>query len=508
MSEKGRNDAHDPVQPASTALTSVGMRTRRQPRKDYRAMVNSPFDGSDDEGDPDGGSCDDPDNSGTDGSSVRDDEPPRRPRRQCASSACVFTCVLCFADADDKTTHLDHLASAHPNLKTHCLACESQYTYSDYTRHLRDCHPQVLEAVEKAGSENRLYCLECGKGFDKKSYLYQHRSQHFMLSRVPCAVCGKSFLEGAMMNRHMATHKEQKYECSRCTRTFRTSVCLKRHERVHARYKHLCQVCGCLFSTVLGLEIHMCMHHKKSGDQYCCSLCQKECSGPEHLRHHMMAKHGGETGGERVYICQICDRRFRWKQSLNAHIALHNAENGEASTTVAKCDKCGRKYRNLCALKAHLITHSNLRQFPCDTCGISFKRKHALKEHSQAVHCSEKKFQCSFCGQTFVVKRYLTTHVKQAHAPDPQPFTCSDCPKVFKTRKAMRSHWRTCHGDVPKDHICELCHKAFVSAKDLRRHSLTHGGDRVHKCEHCGASFYRADNLQRHVKSTCKLRDL
>lgn len=467
------------------------VRKRRQPRRDYAALLKPSLDS--DTAD----TSDDPD--------YLDTDEGRRLKGARMSSSC-FTCVICFADAVDKCSHLDHLAAAHPNVKIHCLACESQYdSYSDYSQHLRDCHPRVLQSIDEAEG---LYCLECGKGFDKRSYLHQHRAQHFMLNRIPCSVCGKSFLEGAMMERHLGTHKEPTYKCSRCSRTFRSAAGLTRHERAHKRHKQFCQACGTFYQTAIALEVHICTSHRDKEDQHCCSLCQKEYSNADCLRQHMTHKHGSEMGGEPSFSCDICDRRFRWKSSLKMHVKLHEAMDSSSSVKLFKCTKCGHICPSQCSLKAHMIKHSDRRQFPCSICGISFKRKYALKEHCQAVHCSEKNFQCSACGQTFVVKRYLDAHFKQAHVPGPQSFTCSDCPKVFKTEKSLKSHWRSCHGDIPKDHICEICKKAFSSSKDLKRHALIHGGDRQYECKDCGSAFYRVDNLRRHQKQACKYRDL
>lgn len=467
--------------------TDSAVRKLRLPRKDYTALLNpAPLDGDTD-------TSDDPDYVGNTNS------------EDARMSPSCFTCVICFADAPDKCSHLEHLAAAHPNLKTHCLACESQYDrYADYTKHLRDCHPRVLQSIDEAEG---LHCLECGKGFNKKSYLYQHRAQHFMLNRVPCDVCGKSFLEGAMLERHLDTHKEPStHKCSRCLRTFRSALGLARHDRAHRRHKHFCQVCGTFYQTAIALEVHNCTTHRDRDDRHCCSLCQKEYSSADCLRQHMTHKHGSEMGGEQSFSCDICDRRFRWKSSLKMHVKLHQAM--DIDVKVFKCIKCDQICPSQCSLKAHMIKHSDRRLFPCKICGISFKRKYALKEHSEAVHRIEKNFQCSACGQTFVVKRYLDAHFKLAHVPGPQSFTCSDCPKVFKTGKSLKSHWRTCHGDIPKGHICDICTKAFASSKDLKRHALIHSGDRQFECGDCGSAFYRVDNLRRHQKQACKYKDL
>ncbi|XP_075527529.1 zinc finger protein 711-like isoform X3 [Dermacentor variabilis] len=500
----GSSDQQD----ASGLCSDIAVRKRRQPRKDYAALSNPQLDGDTDEATSDDNRLDDTDVSDLDENSDR----KGNSARICHRSSCIFTCVICFAGAYDKRSHLDHLAAAHPNMKTHCLACESQYdNYTDYTQHLRDCHPRLSQSIDKAeggGTKSSLYCLECGKGFDKRSYLYQHRAQHFMLNRIPCDVCGKSFLEGAMMERHLETHREATHKCSRCLRTFRSAVGLARHERAHQRHKQFCSVCGTFYQTAIALEVHICTWHRDRKDRHCCSLCQKEYSNPDCLRQHMTHKHGSKMGGEPSFSCHICDRRFRWKSSLKMHAKLHEAMDSNANVKVFKCRMCGQICPSQCSLKAHMIKHSDRRQFPCEICGIAFKRKYALKEHCQAVHCSEKNFQCSTCGQTFVVKRYLDAHFKQAHIPGLQSFTCSSCPKVFKTEKSLKSHWRSCHGDIPKDHICDICTKAFVSFKDLKRHALIHGGDRKYECKDCGSAFYRVDNLRRHQKQACKYRDL
>ncbi|KAM7286887.1 zinc finger protein 99 [Ixodes scapularis] len=391
-----------------------GVRTRRQPRKNYAVMNGD----SDDDDDSD---VDEPDDLGSTNYEVK--APPCNGTQK--KDTRVFRCVLCLSDADDTRSHLAHMRTAHPNHRTHCLICETEYdTYGAYKRHLRDDHPDMLRRLEeRSSSESGLYCLECGKPFASASFLHRHRSQHFMLNREECKECGKSFLEGPAMERHLMTHRTVELSCGRCDVTFQDSRSLKNHARKHRQYKYHCRVCGRPCRTAMAVETHMCRRHPQPGNSYRCSLCQKHCNSTNHLCKHIAAKH--RDNGERLFTCDICKRSFRWKHTLKAHTILHHPTvNGEGTPTLHKCPHCDVAFPYRFALQSHLIKHSERRDFHCKLCGMAFKRKQPLTDHMKAVHCSEKKFHCTTCGQMFAVKRYLDAHCRLAHPTHVEVFPC------------------------------------------------------------------------------------
>ncbi|XP_064477457.1 oocyte zinc finger protein XlCOF6-like [Ornithodoros turicata] len=422
----------------------------------------------------------------------------------------VFTCVMCFEKAEDEHAHMEHLRTAHPKVRTHCLACETQYDdYQVYKSHIQQVHQDVMAALEQNKQTTHLFCMECGKVSRTESLLYRHRSQHFMLHRETCETCGKSFVEGPAMERHLETHKPSVQTCRLCAKTFQDSRAYKAHAGLHKKYKFLCELCGAMRPTAISLELHRCSRHPSDENKYQCSFCKKQCRSTEHLRKHMVAKHGGAPG-EKTYGCEHCGKDFKWRHNLRDHILLRHSNNAsETSTeTLLACDVCDKKFAHKFALDAHMPTHFEYRDFRCEMCGMAFKRKHTLKEHINAVHCSDKKFQCSVCGEMFAVKRYLDAHCKTKHEDSTQVFSCNECPKEFKSERGLSAHRKTCHGKAERKHECAKCGRAFYSPKDRRRHELTHSAEKKHECPRCGKTFSRADNLRKHVKGVCRLKDL
>ena len=41
--------------------------------------------------------------------------------------------------------------------------------------------------------------------------------------------------------------------------------------------------------------------------------------------------------------------------------------------------------------------------FPCDICGIAFKKKGIMNKHTR-IHTGEKPFECELCKKTFAYK--------------------------------------------------------------------------------------------------------
>lgn len=64
-------------------------------------------------------------------------------------------------------------------------------------------------------------------------------------------------------------------------------------------------------------------------------------------------------------------------------------------------------------LRAHLLTHSSSRDFPCsiEGCTYAFKTKGSLKRHMRR-HTGERPFKCEECGRTFTESGALTRHLK------------------------------------------------------------------------------------------------
>lgn len=75
---------------------------------------------------------------------------------------------------------------------------------------------------------------------------------------------------------------------------------------------------------------------------FCCSLCGKGCLSSASLRFHMQA-HAG-----RMFICLICDSKFKLKHHLKAHLKrIHQLD---------QCRKCLATFQDVQEYNQHLVS--------------------------------------------------------------------------------------------------------------------------------------------------------
>ena len=61
----------------------------------------------------------------------------------------------------------------------------------------------------------------------------------------------------------------------------------------------------------------------------------------------------------------------------------------------------------------------------CELCDKSFTRKATLNYHIK-THKKEKAYKCELCGKNFALKSYLIQHFKVIH-PEKKPIKCEQC---------------------------------------------------------------------------------
>ena len=104
-----------------------------------------------------------------------------------------------------------------------------------------------------------------------------------------------------------------------------------------------------------------------------------------------------------------------------------------------KCQICDKSYSNKHSLNQHMNIHDELKAFKCDVCMKIFDRKSRLIQHFR-THTGEKPFECKACNRKFTLKSHLVEH--QATHSDVRNFKCSVCPdgKYFKTKYQLNQH--------------------------------------------------------------------
>lgn len=72
---------------------------------------------------------------------------------------------------------------------------------------------------------------------------------------------------------------------------------------------------------------------------------------------------------------------------------------------------CGKDFRSECRLNEHMITHTDVKPFCCDTCGKRFRRSSSLSTHGR-LHSGEKPYPCKTCGKCFRRSYSLMVHMR------------------------------------------------------------------------------------------------
>ncbi|KAK7603158.1 hypothetical protein V9T40_003157 [Parthenolecanium corni] len=255
---------------------------------------------------------------------------------------------------------------------------------------------------QEHGSSAFVNCV-CGKQLRARTAIIEHRRKHTGTSLYKCDTCNKTFNRRSLMCLHKMSHvpkDEQPYVCCKCAKRFHTASLLKKHEKVHL---------------------------------------------PEEERF--------------LDVCNICQKRFTSKSSVNAHLrAVHYGEKPFV------CEHCGNSFSSKAILTDHLTTHSTYAPWPCDVCKRNFKSKYRLNVHMD-MHRSVK-------------------------------YRCPHCPMELSTRRTLRMHLLV-HKEE-KAYVCKVCSKAFRRSKDLKNHSNLHTGRRPYQCEFCDRTFANGSNCRAH----------
>ena len=128
-----------------------------------------------------------------------------------------------------------------------------------------------------------------------------------------------------------------------CTICGKTYAKINGHLRIaHGLNKKLieCSECGKGFLLRRDLISHINNIHRKE-KPYSCIKCKKSYTGTKGLLHHVC----GQL--EASHVCEICSKRFTFKQYLEKHMTVHS------DTAKYACFRCGRKYKYPTGLVRH-----------------------------------------------------------------------------------------------------------------------------------------------------------
>ncbi|XP_030051146.1 zinc finger protein 653 [Microcaecilia unicolor] len=138
-----------------------------------------------------------------------------------------------------------------------------------------------------------------------------------------------------------------------------------------------------------------------------------------------------------------CSQVYVALSSFQNHV---NLVHRKGKTKVCPHPGCGKKFYLSNHLRRHMIIHSGVREFICETCGKSFKRKNHLEVHRR-THTGETPLQCEICGYQCRQRASLNWHMKKHVTEVQYNFTCEHCGKPFEKLDSVKFHKLKSHPD-------------------------------------------------------------
>ena len=444
---------------------------------------------------------------------------------------------------------------------------------------------QLLVLTDNSGCQNingadkYVSCTLCRKIIHRQSmrrHMHLHVSGYQTVkAHVSCRVCQKS-VHCNNLYRHMCLHTGEKpFACDMCEKRFIQKTEFERHKRTHiAKQSFACDICDIQLSNESELKMHTCTdgvneHHsyqkehlrvkqkprvditrrqniggkntEKAESYVSCKVCQKiiHCNSlTRHMRLH---------SGQRLFACDLCNRRFFQKSGLVKHKHTHLKKQSFA------CDVCSAQFSNESELKRHTCTgnadehyanhrerlrvkkrpyrvlvghhktagtetyvsckvcqkiihcnsltrhmrlHSGQRLFACDVCERWFFQKSGLDKH-KCTHIAEQRFawisDTQFTDESEFRMHSCSHIVDEHHANHREHLQVKKMPHHVRIDISGRQKTKGAEMYVS----CKVCQK-IVHRNSLTRHMHLHSGERLFVCDVCNRRFYQKSGLERH----------
>ncbi|KAJ8392955.1 hypothetical protein AAFF_G00071590 [Aldrovandia affinis] len=303
-------------------------------------------------------------------------------------------------------------------------------------------------------------CPQCRRTFSNPRYLHAHILSHSGQKQFHCEICGKTFTYQNNLRRHHILHTGARpYMCDRCGKTFTQSSHLKDHLRNHDKVFSWSRLCGRGAREQEWTDVGPKLPHP-------CPDCNRSfMTNTQLLMHRKM--------------CPICERSFKWRGSLPAHIVRHT------DNKLFSCEVCGKTFSYQTNLARHLIIHSGTRPYACRHCGKTFNQSSNLRQHL-LVHA----------------KAGARRRAAESEGGVPGPgllHTCPECPSSFKTFTQLQKHRRSHTGQ--DWFLCSVCGLEPCKCQQEDLGSASHQDKESLSCPRCSVLFESQPELDSHTQS-------
>ena len=374
-----------------------------------------------------------------------------------------------------------------------CDMCNEEFKKERLLKH---------HVLNSHGSNSKNKCTACGKIFKDDKKLHKHIVQRHREHLSQCEVRVEAITDAHPLNcnlttstarqlkgstrhsktlkrnqttEHLTTQQNKKlFKCDQCDRTFIDQKRLSEHVLTHDdddnddSVLHVCAECHEVFKEERDPQEHCGQKCAKTKitDKRAHISSQDSLSFNVHNKVEMQKR-------RRRYQCAVCNKSFKEKSHLVAHLSTHSEEKPFQCT---RCHKCFRLKSNL---ERHMFTHSDVKRYKCTDCGRAFRSRKGHSEHV-LTHTGNSSFKCEICGKLFICNSRLERHVV-SHSKV-KPHHCTLCGKSFSQQGHLKRHVDSVHSDV-KPFKCSECGKGFTLKQYLGEHLLSHFDQTGLECE-------------------------
>jgi hypothetical protein len=263
-----------------------------------------------------------------------------------------------------------------PSVLWTCAQCAKTFpTSTRYHKHVKT-HTELK--LFRCTSPN------CGKSYARKTHLVRHLALHQDVRPHVCDFdgCGQSFATRQKLDKHKISHG---LKCSACGRRFNKKTKLEQHrQRVHgiAAIAEAASLSVIADGTAHDISARSDVPEGSAEDgdhlarppKHACEECGERFVFYRELVAHKRTHHPKE------HVCPDCGKAYRRESALKEHQRILHAE------TVVMCQRegCGQVFASASGLRTHeRVFHRGLRPFECRQCGQTFAYRHVLNRHTK-----------------------------------------------------------------------------------------------------------------------------
>jgi uncharacterized Zn-finger protein len=224
-------------------------------------------------------------------------------------------------------------------------------------------------------------------------------------------------------------------------------------ETENANKRYSCKACVISYRRIGDLRYHIKRKHLKEKFIQC-RHCDDRFMTYHERNLHSTTEHLGEKPS---YICDLCTRSFKRKNTLSSHMLDVHIEK--------KCSQCDLYFVRTKVL-FHLNEAHGVDMPTCGVCGYRTLRPSLLVQHQRKVHLNEKNISCKICNKGFYMQSNLLDHMITHEQL--KVHKCDVCAKSFARKECYKAHYRIHTGERP--YSCGLCKATFVQRASLRFH--------------------------------------